>query len=575
MMFLGAAVAAWAGPLPHPDTKPLSTLQQVHRITLRYIHGPGRGNMGAVVIAARQLRRAGFDGDLTILITPPALHAREVLAELLPGYDRNSASFVQTVALDRGPGLGTVEVVTTLPMVLGANYDDSPTSDLELRFAAGIARDFNFDSKVSISTDLLSYPASLARVTVNKGLGKSWDLPYLHTLRGIGLYGDDLFEGFRTSPPPMESARATVGAALRAQSSPSQRPWYEDIAQAVESWDQSRTALGVLYGLAFYDSARVAVAYARAVAQQPSPRRGALLLLANNWSEFETLLLRDELTGFEQSIHFVDVIAGEVIPSEIPPGQVIIAHVGGLPRDAFAHLIHLSDLPPLAEGDSTVSALVALGRPFFLAPSPHNEQMLKSLGAALGGADTVHGQQMSRLWNSIERGDDGVPDFTLMNTAEARQAFLALAHRFDAPLAVSLALIADRVLQDPQGAHSTFSRWAADSDGVSPEACADFLRGTSAAPSSVLTRRQLARAVAQHEEQGASNGEIFQEVHHLLLVPHLAVEHQRGRDKKEEQHEDANLGFISGGHHEPPKELQRDGPIEEEWRHGHAMGFHI
>lgn len=482
--------AATAAPRGAPGA--LAGLRHVRRIIIRVVPGPGRGNTAAAVIAAEEIRRAGFTGELIMAVPRPAfgwlsadaIDQRETLLELLPDYVPlpeesqivRVGGGVMTVA-DLPLGKSIFEQITTsYPPWIGA------AADLELRFGSRFEQvAAGRNSRLLIATDLVSVtdPRTVISLRGRGGDAENFEMANLSGLGGLGLFGDPVAQEVglraRRSVAARQQLILVAGRILRQEALRLGRPVLSALVPWMEEAVDSPTrSFAVAYGLGFNDAGEAYSAlpngmehffhYLNALGALPQgPGRTILLAQVPGPEQIAALRSRGHAV--------VNLASGEALGDEPLPGQIKIIVCGGLPRAAYLRLVAASDLPPIIEGNASASALMKMGRTFLMASSRHNGAMRHQIADLISETDPEAAEQFARF------GAVQPFDMAPLLGGRAEWAFEAMGSRFERPLAVTFVQLADRLLANPAQGAGELAQWQAKAEepGSAPRLCRDYL----------------------------------------------------------------------------------------------------
>lgn len=479
------ALVAFAAPSGHG---PLADLSHVRRIAIRLVAGPARGNTGAAIIAAEQIRRAGFGGELFLGVPAPA--AAGVLHEMLPGYELGRER-AQSVSLATGG------VVTVIPAPDRDSWG-GPASrpDLELRFGD---LDHNAQAgrgtRLLIATGIFSDLNPMTRISIGNALLRSWGETFsfsgLVGFRGLGLYGDPVAEGaalaaareggrgelFRESAGILREEGRRLGRSER----------LDLLAEWLESPGAEGRSFALTYGFGYNDIGTTYFgfnhgldhlrSYLSAV-RAAAGTVGRTVLVAQ--------VLPPKAIAALQSHGFavVNLPAGEPPGAEPGPGEVKVILCGGMPRQVYGRLLAVSDLPPVVEGNSSTSAAHALGRPYLVTSSRHNGAMRSQMSKDLSALDAEVGGQ----FEAFSKGEG----FSLQPflSPAGHAAFRRLSQRLREPVAVTFVRLAERLLSEPMESRVLLRRWReeavsdalVDGSSAAGRLCAAYLAAPAPGP---------------------------------------------------------------------------------------------
>lgn len=484
----------------------LRGLTHVRHVAIRVVPGPARGNTGAAIIAAEQIRAAGFEGELTlgILADEDEGGMQAGLREMLPGYNpRNNG--LQTLPLLSHHSL----TVARLPWLEPESdwrrvpYPDGVRRvDLELWFGADQGAQAGSAARLVIASHLLGdvSPPTTFSIVTNALLGRSgsFNVRNLVGPAGLGLYGDALAADIAQEAAGDGGRRRMLQSAARVLRKESSRLGIGARHDTLSWWMEWAAAAGdvsysLVYGLGFSDAgenypgfpAGMAhlKAYLKAVRAIPGGG-GRTVFVLQALGPAEVDALRAE--GYPVA----NVRAGEPWGDEPAPGQVKVVVYGGLPRQVYLRVLAASDLPPIVEGDSSTSSLVAMGRPFLLASSRHNGAMRMKLAEALAEGDARLAGEFSNFSNAVDF------DMAPFLGEGAQRAFQGLRRRHSDPLAVLLVRLAERLLADPRAGAGAIAHWQEQEElvtGSGHRHCRQYLEARAAEASGWAKFSELAR----------------------------------------------------------------------------------
>lgn len=442
------------------------TFKHLNTIVIAIEHGPGRGNVGAAVIAANQLRAAGFSGDLYLLMPRNERSERsaQVLASMLPGYSSTSKQGQRLRS-----GTGQFEVFNYL-----APEIDNPAEDPDVHIGpliAQIKQRHPVDLILRFGKAVLS-KANLARVRMHAGtigtkgnltvqIGESPPIAVKDSLGffRLGFYGDDIIEDARSRIEADPKNRIAILSETLGALAEKNKPHLADFAKELATRARSEDVpFGIAYGVGYSATHPQLFAYIQSLASDlnatPSGRlgKGAILYSVSQLST-------DELSAMRKKnfMRVIDLQRGEKIPDVIEAGRVTFVHIGGIRREAYAKLLMLSRLPAIVAGDSALSAAIASGRPFFMTQNSHNERTASDLATSiskLGASPMAH---------ALERMSNGkIFDWKAVLTKETESAFSDLSKLHARPLALTLAKIADYAIDHPNEVKAGLERLGTD-----------------------------------------------------------------------------------------------------------------
>ncbi len=339
----------------------------------------GRGDTAPVYIAAKNLRKMGYNGKIQVVLNDVQAHL--ALRELSLDYRLKSESAEGAVMIEDG-----IEVLRNFE---GYSSPKIPAPEIGIRFAL---RPLEIKSASQIkgarwnfflgANNLSQINATLGseNKVVFAGDGKITPQP----LADVGFFQNDLgFYHNKLAAEIGELSTETKQHALLRQLA-KDRDIYAKIFEADQSqvWmdkfaKRNQALIDYFKTVTFANKANIANVYGIGMPEtwadfssyvKTLPKDRPIVLFSPTVFKAETekelLKIVNKHLANDRSFTTINLAEGAAIPTDLKAGDVVFVQTGNFPHETYLHMNSVSTMPNVVAGDNALADMISMGKPF-------------------------------------------------------------------------------------------------------------------------------------------------------------------------------------------------------------------
>ncbi|MCK5073898.1 MAG: hypothetical protein KAQ98_10765 [Bacteriovoracaceae bacterium] len=356
----------------------------------------GRGDVAPALAAAKNFRKMGYTGEITVYINDSA--GNSVLKELSLEY-RTKADLQDTVLtignnikINRNYGDFT-KVRDDFPHDIGIRFALRPSEiraannikDAKVSFFLGV---YNL-SKIPTSNQILNKVVYKGQQVFLPDVGPGKD--------DLGIYYNRLAHEL-SELNKKEKQEALINSLQNDLVSYNEylqknnhdyvellKSRNEKLINYLNINDNKKTNRATIYGIGLKETWYDFGDYLKTVNEFNVKTNSSTILFGPTVFTEETATkltnhLKEMGSITSESFEIVDLLNGGKIPEKIPPGKTVMVMTGNLPQDSYLKLLSVSkNIPNLVAGDNALGDALSLGRPFVMTRVEWNKPSMENV----------------------------------------------------------------------------------------------------------------------------------------------------------------------------------------------------